>query len=56
MTLIGERTGKTFKISDKVKVKVVACDKKERTIDFEVVGMPAYFLIMVSFYLMHVQR
>ena len=39
MTLIGERTGKTFKISDKVKVKVVACDKKERTIDFEVVGM-----------------
>ena len=40
MTLIGERTGKNFlKISDKVKVKVVACDKKERTIDFEVVGM-----------------
>ena len=39
MVLIGERTGRIFKLSDKVKVKVVACDKKERTIDFEVVGM-----------------
>ena len=39
MILTGERTGKIFKLSDKVKVRVVACDKKERTIDFEVVGM-----------------
>lgn len=39
MVLVGERTGRIFKLSDKVKVRVVACDKKERTIDFEVVGM-----------------
>lgn len=39
MILVGERTGRIFKLSDKVKVRVVACDKKERTIDFEVVGM-----------------
>lgn len=37
--LIGERTGKTFKLSDKVKVKVIGASKKERTVDFEVVGM-----------------
>ena len=39
MVLVGEKTGRIFKLSDKVKVRVVACDKKERTIDFEVVGM-----------------
>ncbi|WP_050637041.1 ribonuclease R [Candidatus Stoquefichus sp. SB1] len=37
--LVGERTGKTFKLSDKVKVKVIGASKKERTVDFEIVGM-----------------
>ncbi|MFR7590659.1 MAG: ribonuclease R [Longibaculum sp.] len=37
--LRGERTGKTFKLSDKVKVKVVGSSKKDRTVDFELVGM-----------------
>lgn len=29
MVLVGERTGRIFKLSDKVKVRVVACDKKK---------------------------
>ncbi|WP_028042552.1 ribonuclease R [Candidatus Stoquefichus massiliensis] len=37
--LVGERTGKTFKLSNKVKVKVIGANKKERTVDFELVGM-----------------
>lgn len=37
--LVGERTGKTFKLSNKVKVKVIGANKKERIIDFELVGM-----------------
>jgi ribonuclease R len=32
--IIGERTGKTYRIGDQVKVKVMAADKLERTIDF----------------------
>ena len=39
--LRGERTGKTFKLSDKVKVRVIGSSKKERTVDFELVGMKA---------------
>lgn len=39
LQLIGQRTGKRFKMSDKVKVKVVNASKRERIIDFEVVGM-----------------
>ena len=38
LMLIGERTGKTYKISDKVKVRCVSCSKEEKTIDFELVG------------------
>lgn len=37
LMLVGEMTGKTYKLSDKVKVRVVSCNKKERTIDFELV-------------------
>lgn len=39
LQLVGQRTGKRFKMSDKVKVKVVNASKRERIIDFEVVGM-----------------
>lgn len=39
LQLIGKRTGKHFKMSDKVKVKVVNASKREKTIDFEIVGM-----------------
>ena len=38
LRLVGEMTGKVYKLSDKVKVKVIACSKKDRTIDFELVG------------------
>ncbi len=38
MSLIGEMTGKSYRLSDKVKVRVSRCSKKDRTIDFEVVG------------------
>lgn len=38
LMLVGERNGKTYKLSDKVKVRVASCSKKERTIDFELVG------------------
>lgn len=38
LMLVGERTGKTFKLSDKVKVRCISCNKEERTIDFELVG------------------
>lgn len=38
LRLVGEATGKTYKLSDKVKVRVLSSNKKERTIDFVVVG------------------
>lgn len=38
LMLVGEMTGKTYKLSDKVKVRVISSNKKERTIDFEIVG------------------
>ena len=38
LMLVGEVTGKTFKLSDKVKVRVVSSSKKDSTVDFEVVG------------------
>ncbi len=37
--MIGERTGKVFRIGDEIIVRVVKVDKDERAIDFEVVGM-----------------
>ena len=38
LMLVGEVTGNTFKLSDKVKVRVVSSSKKDSTVDFEVVG------------------
>ena len=43
LMLIGERTKKQYKISDKVKVKVVRCNKEEKTIDFELIGQKRNF-------------
>jgi ribonuclease R len=43
LSLIGERTGKQFKISDKVRIRVVSCNVKEKTIDFELVGQKKRF-------------
>src|SRR5690606_21160737 len=39
MILIGERTGKQFRIGDVVEVRVLAVKPEEHAIDFEVVGM-----------------
>ena len=36
--LIGERTNKTYKIGDKVKIRVISANKMLRQIDFEMVG------------------
>lgn len=35
--IIGERTGKTYALGDRVRVRVTACDKIEKRIDFEFV-------------------
>lgn len=35
LMLLGERTGRMYKMSDKVKIRVLDCNKKEKTIDFE---------------------
>lgn len=37
--MIGERTGKTFRIGDEVQVRVAAVDLTNKTIDFEIVAM-----------------
>ncbi|MGM9988296.1 MAG: ribonuclease R [Bacillaceae bacterium] len=37
--MIGERTGKVFRIGDEITVRVLNVNKDERAIDFEVVGM-----------------
>lgn len=37
--MIGERTGKTFRIGDEVKIRVAAVDLTNKTIDFELVEM-----------------
>ncbi|MCD8027199.1 MAG: ribonuclease R [Erysipelotrichaceae bacterium] len=41
MMHIGEHTGKIYKLSDKVKVRVISASKKDKTIDFVVVGKNA---------------
>lgn len=41
MSMIGERTGRVFRIGDKVEIKVHAVNLEESTVDFIVVGMPA---------------
>ena len=35
--LIGERTNKTYKIGDKVKIRVISANKMLRQIDFEII-------------------
>jgi ribonuclease R len=37
-SLIGERTGRTYRIGDQVRVKLIRANKEERTLDFEVVS------------------
>jgi ribonuclease R len=37
--MIGERTGKVFRIGDEITVRVINVNKDERIVDFEVVGM-----------------
>src|SRR5690606_30306000 len=37
--MIGERTGKVFRIGDEIDVRVINVNVEESTIDFEVVGM-----------------
>ncbi|MDD8049362.1 MAG: ribonuclease R [Thomasclavelia sp.] len=39
LTLRGQRTGKRFKMSDKIKVRVLSASKANRSVDFEVVGI-----------------
>lgn len=36
---IGQRTGKVFKMSDSVKVRVASASKVDKSVDFEIVGM-----------------
>ena len=43
MMMIGEHTGKQFRIGDEVTVKVVAVKPEESAIDFEIVGMKQSF-------------
>lgn len=40
MALIGERTGKVFRIGDPVEIEVLDVNIPERLIDFRVIGMP----------------
>lgn len=37
--MIGERTGKVYRIGDEITVRVINVNKDERSIDFEIVGM-----------------
>lgn len=37
--MIGERTGKIFRIGDEVRVRVISTNIDERAVDFEIVGM-----------------
>ncbi len=41
MSLIGQHTKKMYRLGDDVKVKVIASNKDEREIDFEIVGVKA---------------
>ncbi len=43
MIMIGEHTGKQFRLGDEVTVKVAAVKPEESTIDFEIVGMKQSF-------------
>ncbi|WP_027409941.1 ribonuclease R [Anoxybacteroides tepidamans] len=37
--MIGERTGKVYRIGDEITVRVINVNKEERIVDFEIVGM-----------------
>jgi ribonuclease R len=37
--LVGERTGKIYRIGDEITVRVINVNKEERIVDFEIVGM-----------------
>src|SRR3954451_18961621 len=39
LAMIGERTGKVFRIGDEIDIRVSNVNKEERSIDFEIVGM-----------------
>jgi ribonuclease R len=43
MMMIGERSGKQFRLGDEVTVKVIGVKPEESTIDFEIVGMKQNF-------------
>ena len=43
MMMIGERSGKQFRLGDEVTVKVIAVKPEESAIDFEIVGMKQNF-------------
>ncbi|MDV6378435.1 ribonuclease R [Sporosarcina sp. GW1-11] len=43
MMMIGERSGKQFRIGDEVKVRVLAVKPEEQAVDFEIVGMVQNF-------------
>ncbi|GKV65536.1 ribonuclease R [Sporosarcina sp. NCCP-2331] len=43
MMMIGERTGKQFRIGDEVTVRVVSVKPEEQAVDFEIVGMKQNF-------------
>jgi ribonuclease R len=36
--IVGERTGRTFRLGDKVKMKLVGADLTKKTIDYEFVN------------------
>ncbi|MGE7603292.1 ribonuclease R [Peribacillus sp. NPDC097675] len=39
LAMIGERTGKVFRIGDEIDIRVANVNKEERAIDFEIIGM-----------------
>ncbi|WP_240315731.1 ribonuclease R [Sporosarcina sp. PTS2304] len=43
MMMIGERSGKQFRIGDEVKVRVLSVKPEEQAVDFEIVGMVQNF-------------
>lgn len=43
MVMIGERTGRIFRIGDGVEIKVKAVNVEESAVDFEIVGMKREF-------------
>lgn len=39
LAMIGERTGKVFRIGDEISIRVANVNKEERAVDFEILGM-----------------